>query len=308
MIFRHSSRFIKHAAATIAAVAICMQTPHAQTNLPFQNGNVEPAIGEDFILFNFEQVDVRVFTQLVGEFTGKRFVVADDVSGTITVVSPKVSRESAFPLFVAVLESSGFTVVTEGDINRVVKLPDRAMGMGTVVGDGDETPQFGLITRIMQLNHVTASEMRKMLESHLQRKDSVSALDETNHLIITDTADAIARVQELVRQLDKPGMARVMEVLPLQHADAVSLAQQLSAAYSDNPSRAYQLLDRIPPAPGESAAASAMRPPTIVPAEHANRLIVTGTPRQIEQVKLLIAEMDVPAPTGRNDLNAILIS
>lgn len=308
MKFKLSRVFRAYATAAFAAVVFWILAAQAQTGTAFQNGASEPAIGEDFILFNFEQVDVRVFTQLVGEFTGKRFVVADDVVGKITVVSPKVSRESAFLLFVAVLESSGFTVVTEDEINRVVKLPDRAMGMGTVVGDGDESPQFGLITRIMQLNHVTASEMRKMLESHLQRKDSVSALDETNHLIITDTADAIARVEELVRQLDKPGMARVMEVLPLQHADAVSLAQQLSAAYSDNPSRAYQLLDRIPPAPGESAAASAMRPPTIVPAEHANRLIVTGTPRQIEQVKLLVAEMDVPAPTGRNALNAILLS
>ncbi|NLB69676.1 MAG: hypothetical protein GX804_08370, partial [Lentisphaerae bacterium] len=268
----------------------------------------EPSITEDFILFNFEQVDVRVFTQLVGEFTGKRFVVADDVAGAITVVSPKVSRSSAYSLFVAVLESSGFTVVSEGEINRVVKLPERAMRMGTVVGDQDESPSFGLITRIMQLKHVTASEMRKMLEGHLQRKDSVSALDETNHLIITDTADTIRRIEDLVSQLDKPGMARVMEVFPLKHADAMSLAQQLSAAYSETPSRAHQLLDRVPPAPGEQSGVSAIRPPSIVAAEHANRLIVTGTPRQITQIKDLIAEMDVPAPTGRNALNAILLS
>lgn len=266
-----------------------------------------PAGNEDFLLFNFEQVDIRLFTQVVGNFTGKRFVVADDVTGKITVVSPKVSRAAAYRLFAAVLESSGFTVIPEGDINRVVRLPERKMGMGTVVADGDTSPEFGLITRIIHLEHVTASEMRKMLETHLQRKDTVSALDETNHIVITDTADTIHRVENLVRQLDKPGMARVMEVVALEHADAVALAQQLSAAYNETQSRADLLLNRIPAAEG-GGGNSALRPPMIVPAEHANRLILTGTSKQIEQIRELIKQMDIAAPTGRSALNAIFIS
>ncbi len=149
--------------------------------------------------------------------------------------------------------------------------------------------------------------MRKMLETHLQRKDAVSALDETNHLIITDTADNVARIEALVHQLDQPGMARVMEVFPLAHADALSLARQLNAAYSETQSRADQLLTRIPAVDGASAMA-AMRAPSIVAVEHANRLILTGTPKQIEQLKVLIAEMDIAAPTGRSALNAILLS
>ncbi len=266
------------------------------------------ADSEDFILFNFEQVDIRLFTQVVGNYTGQRFVVSDDITGTITVVSPKVPRSSAFRLFASVLESSGFTIVKDGEMNRIVKLPDRKTGMGTIIADGESTPEFGLVTRILLLNHVTASEMRKMLEVHLQRKDSVSALDETNHLIITDTADAVGRIEALVRQLDKPGMARVMEVLPLNHADAVQLARQLNSAYAETQSRADQLLTRIPAADGGAQAMAAMRAPSIVAAEHANRLILTGTPRQIEQLKALITEMDIAAPTGRSALNAILLS
>ena len=293
--------------AGLMFLAVCgLNVVHAQ-----EAGRAEavaPAETEDFILFNFEQVDIRVFTQLVGNFTGRRFVVGDDVTGTITVVSPKVPRASAFRLFASVLESSGYTIVEEGEINRIVKLPDRRTGMGTVVLDGEAAPTFGLITRILRLDHVTASEMRKMLETHLQRKDAVSALDETNHLIVTDTAEAVARVEALVNQLDKPGMARMMEVYPLEHADGVQLARQLNAAYAETLNRADQLLTRIPPANGSGAGIDALRPPTIVAAEHANRLILTGTPRQIEQLKALIAEMDIAAPTGRSALNAILLN
>lgn len=293
--------------SSLIFLAVCgLNVVHAQETE--RADTATQAETEDFIVFNFEQVDIRVFTQLVGNFTGRRFVVADDVTGTITVISPKVPRASAFRLFASVLESSGYTIVEEGEINRIVKLPDRRTGMGTVVPDGETGPTFGLITRILRLDHVTASEMRKMLETHLQRKDAVSALDETNHLIVTDTVDAVARVEALVKQLDQPGMARLMEVFPLEHADSVQLARQLTAAYAETLNRADQLLKRIPPAEGNGHGIAAMRPPTIVAAEHANRLILTGTPRQIEQLKALISEMDIAAPTGRSALNAILLN
>lgn len=291
-------------AVAASAVSALGQAPvSAPASVP-----VRTAESEDFLQFNFEQVDIRLFTQIVGSFTGRRFVVAEDVSGKITVVSPKVSRETAYPLFVGVLESSGFTVQREGEIDRIVRLPERKAGMGAIVADDDEKPAYGLVTRIMHLEHVNASEMRKMLEMHLQRKDFVSALDETNHLIVTDTAEGVRRVEDLVKRLDKPGMARVMEVIPLEHADAVALARQIGAAYAQTQSRAEQLLTRIPGVDGSAQAVPAMSAPTLVPAEHANRLIVTGTAKQVEQIRELIRQMDVSAPTGRSALNVILLS
>ena len=298
-------------AVAASAATVLAQTPAAASPEPAAapaSASVRTAESEDFLLFNFEQVDIRLFTQIVGTFTGRRFVVAEDVAGKITVVSPKVSRESAYPLFVGVLESSGFTVQREGEIDRIVRLPERKAGMGAIVADGDEKPRYGLVTRIMHLEHVNASEMRKMLEAHLQRKDSVSALDETNQLILTDTAEGVQRVEDLVKHLDKPGMARVMEVIPLEHADAVALARQIGAAYAQTQSRAEQLLTRIPGAEGPAQAVSAMSAPTIVPAEHANRLIVTGTAKQVEQIRELVRQMDISAPTGRSALNVVLLS
>lgn len=296
-------RLVGAALALFAAASTCLlPVSRAQEAAP-------PAVGEgDFLAFNFEQVDIRMFTQLVGQFTGQRFVVADDVDGKITVVSPRVARAEAYRLFVAVLESAGHTVVVDGDVHRVVKLPARGTGMGTVVGQGATTPEAGLITRILHLEHVTASEMRKLLEAHIERKEAVSALDETNHLVVTDTASTIRRIEEIVRELDQPGSARVTEVVALQHADAAKLAQQLGAAMAETQTRAEQLLQRIPATGGATAAPPALRAPTIVAAEHANRLVLSGTARQIQSLKDLIAQMDVDAPTGRSHLNALFLN
>ena len=274
------------------------EAPKARTEAPAKNDRT--------ISFSFERVDIRVFAQVVGNFTGRKFVVADDTDGAITVISPDVTQDEAYALFAAVLESSGFTLVREGDVDRVVRLPDhKGAGMGTIVPDGESLPGHGLITRILHLEHVSADDMRRMLETQLQRKDSISILEETNHLVITDTSDTIRRVEELVRQLDKPGMARVNEVVPLKHADAAALARQLGAVFAENQSRAQQLLGRVPASAGSPSGIPSLRAPVILPSEHSNALIVTGSQRQLESVRELVAKLDVPAPTGRSGLNVI---
>lgn len=284
-----------------ATAAPAPQTPTAEA----PKNSPAPA-GQDLISFTFERVDIRVFTQVVGVFTKRRIVVSDEINGTITVVSPPVSREEAFALYAKVLESSGYTLVNEDGIDRVVRLQNtRPAQMGSIVGDNGKVPENGLVTRILHLVHVSADDMRKMLETHLGRKDAISVLQETNHLIITDTAATIRRIEQLVSQLDVPGMARVTEVIALQHADAVKLARQIDAIFSENPSRANQLLNRIPASPGSVNTLPALRPPSIVPSEHSNSLIVSGSQLQIQKVQDLVKELDVSAATGHSRFNVI---
>lgn len=298
------SKIVTYSLFGILFSGICFsqEVTEAPKNAPTAN-----QIEGDTIMFNFEQVDVRVFAQVVGGFIGKRYTVAEDVQGTLTVISPNVSRKDAEKLFSAVLESSGFTLVRDGDMNRIVALSEKIANMGTIVTDEGTTPEYGLVTRIMRLNHVSVAEMSKMLELQLNRKDVVSTLEETNHLIITDTVSSVKKIEELVKELDKPGMARSTEVISLKHANAAELARQIMASFADNPSRAQQLTDRM--AAGTAYANSvSMSVPTIVASTHSNGLVVTGTQRQIQAVKDLVAKLDIPAPSGRSSFNIIALN
>ena len=263
----------------------------------------------DFLSFAFDRVDVRAFAQVVGNFTGRKIVVSDDVEGDVTIVSPRVSREEAWTLFGSIVESCGFTLVPEDGFERVVKLPDRAggPGMGALVPEGGELPAHGLVTAVLHVENVPAAEMRELLEGLVRRKDSVAVLPETNHLVVSDTAETVRRVQALVSRLDKPGMARATEVIPLVHADASQVARQISAALAESQSRAQQLLQRIPSstAGGAAGTPASMRPPTVVPVEHANAVMATGTQSQLQSVRELVAKMDVPAAPGRSGLRMI---
>lgn len=265
-----------------------------------------PAGRGDFLSFNFDRVDVRAFTKVVGAFTQRRFVVPEGVEGSITVVSPPVSRDEAYGVFAAILESNGFTLQREGALERVVALPDRAARMGAIVPADAALPEHGLATRIFRLDHIPAEDMRRMLEAQLGQKDAVSVLEETNHLVISDTAERLRRVEELVKELDKPGMAAACEVIPLEHADAAALARQLTVAFSESATRASQLRARLP-APAGASADPLARAPVVVASEHANQLLVTGSQRQIQAIRELVAKLDVAAPSGRSAFNSIVL-
>ena len=266
------------------------------------------APGDETVNFNFDQVDIGVFVKLVGKETGRKFVLGEGVQGKITVVSPLISHKEVFPLFVSILESSGFSVVEDNGIYHVVQLQKRDTAAAPVIGAEEKTPVEGIVTKIIRLQNVSASEMRKALESKVGggKTGAIAAIDETNHLLITDTSESIRRIEKIITEIDRPGMARTTEVVPLKFASAEELANQLNLAMAESESRGEQLKNRLPDVPGSSSAGT-RRSAMVVPAPHSNSLILVGTPAQITEFKRLIELMDVEAQTGRGRLNAIFL-
>ncbi|OVE76253.1 type II secretion system protein GspD [bacterium E08(2017)] len=273
--------------------------------------------GQGFIDFSFDQVDVAAFVKLVGGITGKKFVVSDSVTGKVTIVSPRVSPDEVYPLFVSILESCGCSVVQEGEIYRVVSLPERKSPIGDVVGVNEETPSEGIITKVLHLEHVSAGELRKILEASVGggRDGAIGAIDETNHLVITDTADNIKRIEKIVSEVDKPGLTKTTDVIFLKYANASDLANQLNSALYEGQTRGQQLQTRLPRANRgnnkganySSTSQRSMRSTSVVANPHSNSLMLIGSASQNAELKRIIQKMDVDSPSGRGHLNAIFL-
>lgn len=269
---------------------------------------LSPSPRESLVNFSFDQVDIPTFVRLVGEWTGRRFIVGEGVQGRLTVVSPQVKRSEILPLVAAILESAGCSLVQEGDLYRVVPAPARQTPLAPVVGPGQPLPDHGLVTRIFRVEYVAAAELRKVLETRVLggKTGAVVALEETNHLIVTDTVGGIRRIEQLLSEVDRPGLTRTTEVVPLEYADPEALAEQLNLALMERASRGQQIVQRLTgpgTAPSGVAAASAL----VIPAPHANSLLLVGTASQIAALKELIRQMDRDVPTGRSRLNAIFL-
>ena len=291
----------------IRGTTLCFMLIFSLLFLTILHSHAENATNASRVDFTFEGVAVETFVKLVGELTDKRFVIGDDVSGEITVVSPRVSHEEVFPLFLSILDASGFAVREEEGFFRIMRLEERTPRLATVLGPDADIPESGTFTKVFQLEHVTASDVSNLLEPATERGGAVRPLKETNHILVTDTAPALRRMASLLAELDRPGLERVMEVVPLEYAQAEELARQLNVVLAESITRAEELVQRLPARGDRPDGRERSRAAHVVPVPHANRLIVTGVPSQVQDLLSLIAEMDVDVPTGQGRLHAIFL-
>ena len=276
------------------AVAPAAAVPSVLVSAPLQSG------GD--VQFNFEQADIRLVTQIVGKYTGKKFVVPEGVTGKVTILTQgRIPVEEVYPLYLNMLEASGYTVAERGGVYQVVTMsggPALATGSGV---DG------GVVTKLIPLKNVNAAEVKKSLEP-LVRGGKEGALEvflPGNHLIVTDTAANVARLEALVAELDKPGSGSTVEVVVLKFASANDVAEQLRATFGATDTAANKINRHFEQVAGGTG--SLPTDFTVVAAPQANSLILVGMPLQIAETKRIIEKMDVENPNGFGRLNAIFL-
>lgn len=265
-----------------------------------------------FVNFSFDKVDIRFLVKLVGDLTGRRFVIDKEIEGKITVVTPpKIPISEVYPLFVSILEASGCAVVERDGIYHIVAREARATPIVPVLGPDKILPEEGMITKVIRIGHLSAVDVSKILEPMVagSKTGGLGVLEATNHLIITDTADSLRRIEEIIKQIDKPGMTRVVEIHKLRYADAWDMANEMNLAISGGSSkvmtRGERLKQRLPRPGGKGALAPGAA--IVVAAPHSNSLILVGTSFQVADLKLLIERMDVEPVSGYGHLRVIFL-
>lgn len=259
--------------------------------------------------FSFDAADLRLVVRLVGEMTGQRFVMDDTVQGVVTVVTPsQIPTAQVVPFLLSILESRGYSVIDKDGVYHVVALPDRALPAAPVIGAERDTAEArGLITRVLRVQYISATELRRALEPMVRGgpAGAVTAFGPTNHLIITDTAENIKRLEALIAELDREGSQQAIEIVSLQHASADEVAAQINAALTGAETAGRRLsrhMQQIAEGAG-GVAGEAM----VVPATHANQLLLVGGPTQLAEMKRLVTMLDVETPSGYGRLNVIFL-
>ncbi|MDD5678872.1 MAG: type II secretion system secretin GspD [Kiritimatiellae bacterium] len=284
----------------------------AQTNTPAE-GTGQTTAGA-FVNFNFDQVDIRFLVKLVGDLTGKRFVIDKEIDGKVTVVTPpQIPLSEVYPLFISILEAAGCAVVERDGISRIVAREKRITPIAPVMGESEKAPPDGVITKVIRVNSLRAADVRRLLEPMVDqgKAGAIGVLETTNHLIITDTAASIRRIEQIIAQIDKPGMARTTEIYILKFADAEGIAAELnlamSTATSKQETQGEQLRQRLPKPADGGTSVTLPSDVVVVAAPHSNSLILVGTPGQITELKRIIAAMDTEPRSGYGHLQAIFL-
>jgi general secretion pathway protein D len=236
------------------------------------------AVGQDNWKINLKNADIREFVTQVSAITGKSFIIDPRVKGDVTVISnTSMDTPAVYELFLAVLRVHGFAAVPSGNVVRIVQQVLAKQSSNpkdfTTNSDGEE-----LITRVLTVKNTDSNELVKILRPLIPQYGHIAGLVEPNALIISDHAENILRLAEIVARIDVADNSTT-RIIQLQEAwieDIVSLLEQLAPEQMGKGAKGP---NRI----------------TVVASERTNSLILKGEPDTLTRVEALVRELDVAA-------------
>lgn len=237
----------------------------------------QPANGQTWKI-NIKNADLNEFVVQVAEITGRTFVVDPRIKGNVTVISSTpMSADAVYELFLSVLRVHNWTAVPSGGVIRIQQTATAKQSPG-VEGALNRLPPEELVTRVVAAQNVESAELVKILRPLIPQYGHIAAVANPNVVIISDHADNIIRLMEIVQQIDVADDEDVV-VVPLKEAWVGNVVAMLEKVAPDQLGRGASGPQRI----------------QIIANERNNTLVLRGKPRPIAEILKLIDKLDQPA-------------
>jgi general secretion pathway protein D len=237
-----------------------------------------PILGQDNWKINLKNADIREFTTQVSAITGKSFIIDPRIKGNVTVISSTaMDADAIYELFLSVLRVHGYAAVPAG---RVVKIVQQTLAKqsGNPLDAANNIDSEELITKVIPVRNTPSAELVKILRPMIPQYGHLAGLTEPNALIISDHASNIARLMEMVKDIDVAD-TKTTRIIQLKEAwveDMVALLEKLAPEQIGKGAKGPNLV-------------------TIVASERTNSLVLKGEAATLKKIEELIQELDVPA-------------
>lgn len=219
------------APAAPAAIAAVADSRTATPGAPTALAAAPPAVpGTGRLSMDFKDADVNNLLRIIAEVSGMNVVAGGDVTGKVTVRLVNVDWQQALDV---ILRINGMGYEIDGNIIRVAPLAklaaeqqaretakvrkeekerkDRADALkekaDALKGKKEEQLDEPLMDEVVSVNYAKATDVVKNLDRlKTQGRPEVGIVvdDRTNKLIIRETAGALAKMKDLLLQLDRP--------------------------------------------------------------------------------------------------------
>jgi len=201
-------KYFAAASLTLLINMVPLQTAYSQdqsnanTNTEASNAdNAEEDTDDSFIL-NLQNVDISSLIETVSRRTGRNFIVDPRVKATVHVISSEpVNADKLYEIFLSILAVHGYAAVEAGAVTKIVPAN---IGTQSAVPVYSETTDTGdkLITQVVQLERLSAQQMVMALQPLIPQTASIAAEGNANAIIVTERADNIGKLIELIFMID----------------------------------------------------------------------------------------------------------
>ena len=246
----------------------------------FSVGNTALA---ETVTLNLKDADIGALIKTVSEHTGKNFVIDPRIKGKVTVVSAHpMEKEEFYQVFLSILEVHGFSTVPTGNIIKIV--PDvkaKQTGIPTTK-KGIYSPDDQMVTQIIQIQNVAASQLVPILRPLIPQQGHLAAYPATNVLIISDRANNVKRILEIVNRIDQVSDTAI-DIIPLKHASASEVVRVLTGLQQKTAKGA---------APDQNV--------QLASDERTNSILLSGERTVRARLRVIIEQLDTQQDSGGN--------
>jgi type IV pilus assembly protein PilQ len=182
-----------------------------------------PAPGNGKLSMDFKDADINNLLRIIAEVSGKNVVAGNDVQGKVTVRLINVEWEQALEV---ILKVNNFAYEMDGNVIRVApaaKLAaERDARLRAAQAEAkarqeelereakareQKVEEEPLVQEVIPINHADVKEIAAKLDrlkTERKKKDNSIAFDErTTRLIIKETKEGLARMKDLIKDLDR---------------------------------------------------------------------------------------------------------
>lgn len=231
---------------------------------------------------SFKDVDIVEVVKFVQEVTGKPIIVDPKVRGPIRVIANKpLNKKELYDLFLAVLDVHGFTAFESDGVVRVI-VNREARNLPIPTEQTIRSRDDGYITQIIQLNNISAAKVLASIRPLVPQYAHLTAYEPSNALIISDTRANIARINDLILQMDKAAVMAT-DVLQLRYAQATEVVAMITQLEKPDPNRGVTT-----------------SPPIVVADKRINAVVVSGDEMSRQRIKGLVESLDRPQTRNAN--------
>ncbi len=285
------------------------------------------------IHIDYDNAEIKDVIKDFAEKTGRNFLIDPKIAGKVTIIAPKpVSIDEAYEAFLAALDSAGFTTVVEARFSKG-KFKGKPMLTRILTAaaakteplelyKGAYTPRSAnLITRLIQVENISVDEISKVIQKWVSSAGDLLAYAPSNTLILTDSANNIRRIVELINELDISAPQQKMEIFQIEHAEASAIVEIIRELYGEAasaPAPKPTKKKRRNKKKGKKAAAKKASATSVgqetsfigkmLADERTNSIIVLATEKSLLEIQDLIAQLDYETdPFSASDIQVVYL-
>lgn len=254
------------------------------------------------VTLEFDNAEIVQVVQAIATAHGKTVLLDPRVKGSLSLSSDKpLTTAQAMRTLQSALRLQGYAMVEDGDILKVIPEADaKLQAMATVIGNANETGTRGnqVITQVFRLKQESATTLIPVLRPLITPNSVINAYANNNTIVVTDYADNVRRIADIIAAVDKGVAGGDVEVVPLRHVIASDVAVLLQRML--DPGNAATSGSATAGSASGGSGEAGLRVSVVAEPRSNTLLIRAPSTERLQQSKALVAKLDRPSSRPGN--------